>query len=148
MIGRRGVALLMAIVVTAALGLISVTGFALARAERAAGLAAVARIQARGAAEAAAAEAMLGWPPERTAVAPGEESPLTRVTGPGPASGQATLRALGGPLFAIRAEGVRKAGSGERLAGVRLELLVLLAPVGADSLVHPRVYPRGWRLLP
>jgi len=146
--GDRGVALLMAIVVTAALGLISVTGYALARAERAAGLAAVARVQARGVAEAAASEALLGWPPERTPVAPGEESLLARVTGPGPAEGAANLRALGGPLFAIRAEGVRKDGAGELLASVRLEVLVLHEPMAADSLVHPRVYPRGWRLLP
>ena len=145
---RRGVALLMAIVVTAALGLISLTGYALARAERAAGLAALARVQARGAAEAAAAEALLGWPPERTPIAPGEESLLARVTGPGPVEASARLRALGGPLFAIRAEGVRRDGFGELLASVRLEVLVVLEPMSADSLVHPHVYPRGWRLLP
>lgn len=148
MTGSRGVALLMAIVATAALGLISVTGYVLARAERAAGLAAVARVQARGAAEAAASEALVGWPPERTPIAPGEESLLARVTGPGPAEGTASLRGLGGPLFAIRADGVRKDRAGEALALVRLELLVLLEPIGADSLVHPRIYPRGWRLLP
>ena len=104
-VNRRGVALLFAVAVIAALGMISLTGFGLARMEREAGLAAVAEVQARGAAEAALADAMAGWPRAQTPVLPGQETLLTTVMLPGPVTGQAVVRALGGPVFSIRASG-------------------------------------------
>lgn len=144
----RGVALFMAVAVIAALGMISLSGFTLARMERAAGLAAVAEVQVRGAAEAALTDAMAGWPPSATPTFPGQESPLTSVVVPGPASAQAVVRALGGPVFSLRATGVRLTAGGELLARVQVELLVRLDSVGAHPLIKPRKYPLGWILLP
>ena len=145
---RRGIALLVAVVVLAALGVISVTGFALGQAERVAGTLAVAEVQARGAAEGAMADALGGWPPERTPVGAGSEQRVSDVTLPGPAVGRAVVRALGGRVYSILGIGERRDRSGRVLARVREELLVTLDSIGPDSLVRPRLYPRGWRLLP
>lgn len=145
---RRGVALLFAVAIIAALGMISLTGFGLARLERSAGLAAVAEVQARGAAEAALADALAGWPSSRTPIAPGQETVLTAVTVPGPATGGAIVRALGGPVFAILASGIRRDAAGGILAEIRLEQLIRLDSVPSDSLIRPHKYPLGWRVLP
>lgn len=145
---RRGVALLFAVAVIAALGMLSLTGFGLARMERAAGLAAVAEVQARGAAETALADAMAGWPRPQTPALPGQEALLATVVLPGPAMGRAVVRALGGPVFSIRASGIRRNAAGEPLAAIRMEQLVRLDSAAPDSLIHPRKYPLGWRLLP
>jgi hypothetical protein len=143
-----GIALLLAIAVLAALGTIALTAFTLARAERMAGLAAVARVQARAAAEAALAQASLGWPGSLTPVVPGDSVRLTQVSVPGPARGEAWLRALGGPIHAITASGIRLSNAGEPLGTVRLELLVLLIAADSAGIVRPLNYPRGLRLLP
>jgi type II secretory pathway pseudopilin PulG len=145
---RRGVALVLAVAVLASLGVIAATGFALARAERVAGLTALAEVQARAAAEGALTEALQGWPIARTPALPGDESPLARFSVPGPAEGLAAVRSLGGSVYALKAVGIRSDGGGNPLATVRVELLVLLEPVGPDSLVHPKAYPRGWRSFP
>lgn len=145
---ERGVALLVAVSVLAAVGMITLTGFALARVERLAGLAAVARVQALGAAEAALSEAMLGWSSAQTPPAPGESTALVSLVLPGPVRGQALVRALGGAVFAIEASGARLSVSGELLGSVRMELLVLLDAADSNSFLHPRAYPRGWGLLP
>jgi hypothetical protein len=144
---RRGVALLFAVAVIAALGVISLTAFGLARQERAAGVAAVAEAQARGAAEAALADALAGWPKSETPVMPGQETLLGSVVLPGSATGEARVRSLGGPVFAIRAVGTRR-GGGVAIAAMMLEELVRLDSTAPDSLIHPRKYPLGWRLLP
>ena len=145
---RRGVALLLAVAVIAALGMISLTGFGLARVERSAGLAAMAEVQARGAAESALAVAMAGWSPLLTPILPGQETLIATTSVPGPATGQAVLRALGGPVFAIRASGVRRNAAGIAIAEILLEQLVRLDSAAPDSQIHPRKYPLGWRLLP
>jgi hypothetical protein len=145
---ERGVALLLAVTVLAAIGMISLTGLALARAERVAGVAAIAQVQARAAAEAALAEAMRGWPAGDTPAAPGEELLLARVTVPGPADGAAKLRALGGPIYALEASGTRVSLAGEPLGSAHLQMLVLLDPTDSSGTARPRRYPRGWRLLP
>ena len=145
---ERGVVLLLAVTVLVAVGMISLTGLALARAERMAGLAAVARVQARAAAEAALTEAMRGWPAADTPSPAGEELVLARVTVPGPADGQASVRALGGPIYALEASGTRRSLAGEPLGSVRLELLVLVDPPDSTGTARPRRYPRGWRILP
>ena len=144
----RGDALLMAVAVIAALFTISLSAYALARMERAAGLAAMAEVQARGAAEAALADAMAGWPKSVTPGAPGQEATLAAVTLPGPATGAAVVRALGGPVFSLNASGLRQTAAGELLASVRIEMLVRLDSTAPDSLIRPRKYPLGWRLLP
>jgi len=145
---ERGVALLLAVGVLVAVGMISLTALALARAERVAGLAAVARVQARAAAEAALAQAMQGWPSGSTPAAPGEELVVARATVPGPAEGQASVRALGGPVYALLGAGTRLSAAGEPLGSVRLELLVLLEGPDSTGRARPRRYPRGWRVLP
>lgn len=145
---RRGVALLLAVGVIAALGMISLSGYALARAERFAGLAAVAEVQARGAAETALAMAMAGWPRVQTPLLPGQVTILATSMVPGPALGQAAVVSLGGPIFAIRASGVRNNAAGTVIAEILMELLVRLDSLAPDSLIHPRKYPLGWRLLP
>lgn len=147
-LGEQGIALLLAVAVLAALGIISLTALALARTERAAGLAAIARVQARGAAEGALALAQLGWPSSSTPLAPGAETNLTLFSAPGPAVGQAKVRALGGAVYALEASGARLSVAGDLLGSVHLELLVLLSPPDSNSRVHPAAYPRGWRLLP
>lgn len=144
----RGMALLMAVAVIAALGTISLSAFALARMERAAGQSAVAEIQARGAAEAALADAMTGWPRSLTPLLSGQEALVSLVSLPGPATGRALVRALGGPVYSLRATGVRLTTAGVALASIRVELLVRLDSLAPDSLIHPRKYPLGWRLLP
>ncbi len=145
---RRGAALLFAVAAIAALGMISITGFGLARMEGAAGLAAMAEVQARGAAEAALAEAMAGWPKPQTPVLPGQETLLSTVSLPGPATGRAVVRALGGPVFSIHSSGIRRSVGGEVLAAIVMEQLIRLDSAGSDSLIRPRKYPLGWRLLP
>jgi len=149
MCGRtKGIAMLLAIAILAALGTMTLTALALARTERVAGLSAVSQVQARAAAESALAEAMQGWDAFLTPGLPGAEATLANVSVPGPALGQASIRALGGPVYVLRAAGTRLSFAGDTLGSARLELLVLLD--GADSLgkVRPRAYPRGWRLLP
>jgi len=145
---RCGVALLVAVVVLAALGVISATGLVLGRAERKAGALAVAEVQARGAAEGAMAEAFRGWPPGRTPVGAGVEQFLSSFTVPGPAVGRAVVRGLGGRIYAIEGTGERTDGTGQVVARVKAELLITLDSLGPDSLIRPRSYPRGWRLLP
>jgi len=145
---ERGIALLLAIVVLAALGVISLTALTLAQMERVSGLAALARVQARGAAEGALALARLGWPSSSTPVAVGNVTTLAHFSVPGPADGLARVRALGGPIYALEASAERRASSGDLLASVRLELLVLLAGPDSNSMIRPVPYPRGWRLLP
>lgn len=144
----RGVALLMAVAVIAALFTISLSAYALARMERAAGLGAMAEVQAQGAAEAALADAMAGWPRSVTPGVPGQEATLATVTLPGPASGVAVIRALGGPVYSLNASGLRVTAAGEPLAWVRVEGLVRLDSTAPDSLIRARKYPLGWRLLP
>ena len=144
----RGVALLMAVAVIAALFTISLSGYALARMERVAGRSAVAEVQARGAAEAALADAMAGWPKSVTPLLPGQEASLAAVSLPGPATGAALVRALGGPVFSLNATGLRLTAAGEPLAWVRVEVLVRLDSAGPDSMIRPRKFPLGWRLLP
>lgn len=145
---RQGLALLLAVAVLAALGVISLSGFALARQERAAGLGAVAEVQAEGAAEAALADAMTGWPSSQTPSVPGQESALASVGVPGPAFAQVMVRNLGGPVFLLRVSAVRPDAGGEPLASVVAELLVVLDSAGPGSLIKPRKYPLGWRVLP
>lgn len=149
---RRGIALLAAVVVLAALGLVSTTAFSLARFEREAGQAALAEVQARAAMEAAMADALQGWPRRVIPVAPGAEVLLTEFNGPGPALGRAVLRALGGPVFAIVGTGTRWNRSGGVSASARAELLIRIDSTErfspGDSLAGARIYPRGWRLLP
>lgn len=145
---RRGIALLFAVVVIAALGMISLSAFGLARLQRDAGVGAVAEVQARGAADAALAEAMAGWPKSSTPVVAGVETPVTSLTLPGPASGEWVVKALGGPVFSIIASGDRLDAAGNSLGSVVIEQLVRLDSLAPDSLIHPRKYPLGWRLLP
>lgn len=145
---RQGFALLVAVVVLAALGVISATGLALGRAERLAGALAVAEVQARGAAESAVAAGLRGWSGALTPVVPGGKATLAEVSTPGPATGRALLRALGGRVYSILGIGERVDGAGRIVAEVRIEVLVTLGPLLPDSSVIPRRYPRGWRLLP
>ena len=145
---EQGIALLLAIAILAAISTMTLTALALARMERVAGVSAVSQVQARAAAESALTEAMQGWASGLTPIAPGAEAPLATVTVPGSAEGRASVRALGGPVYAIRAGGVRLSLAGDTLGSARLELLVLLDPPDSLGRVHPRPYPRGWRLLP
>jgi hypothetical protein len=145
---ERGIALLLAIAILAAISTMTLTALALARMERVAGVAAVSQVQARAAAESALAEAMQGWASAFTPLTPGAEATLATVTVPGSADGRASVRALGGPVYAIRAEGARISLAGDTLGSARLELLVLLDAPDSLGRVHPRSYPRGWRLLP
>jgi hypothetical protein len=141
---RKGIALLVALVVLTALGMIAATAFSLARLERRAGAGAVAEVQAQGAAEAALAEATRGWPRALVPVMPGQETALLALRLPGPADGSVVLRSLGGPVFLLRASGLRQVGGGLPAANVRIELLVRLDSAGSDSLIRPKSEPRGW----
>ena len=145
---RHGVALLLAVVVLAALGAITLSALALARTEQSAGLAALAHVQARAAAEGALTLARQGWPGSSTPVIPGGEISLTGFVAPGPATGNARLRALGGPFYSLEASGARFSVAGSELGSVRMQLLVLLGPPDSSGSVHPTPFPRGWRLLP
>jgi hypothetical protein len=144
---RSGVALLHALVAVAALGAILTTGFALARGESRSGSRALARVQARAAAESVIADALEGWDPDRTPGQPGAERLLAELTFPGGARGTATLRSLGGPVFAIRGTGVQGQPGGDAIGFAEIEVLVLLDS-SANGRIRPRVYPRGWRILP
>ena len=145
---QGGVALLLTVAALAVVGVVSLTALTLARTERQAGLGAVARVQARGAAEAALARALVGWPVTLTPSAAGSEVQVASFVGPGPASATAWLRNLGGPVYLLRATGRRAAGDGSALADSRMELLVLLDAADSNGTTHPVRYPRGWRLLP
>jgi hypothetical protein len=141
---RRGIAMLVALVVMTALGMIAATAFSLARLERRAGTGAVAEVQAQGAAEAVLAEAARGWPKALVPAMPGQETALLTLSVPGPAHGSLVLRSLGGPIYLLRASGVRTVGGGLPPANVRIEQLVRLDSTGADSLIRPKRDPRGW----
>ena len=145
---RAGAAILFALLALVGLGAVALTGFALAQAERVASQSALARLQARAAADAALAEAVQGWPVGTTPSAVGQEAGLVSLSVPGPALGTATLRALGGPVFAIRGEGIRRDQAGNAIGFAELELVVLLDSAGPDSVIRPRLYPRGLRILP
>ena len=140
--------MLIALATLAALGAVSVTAYTLARFESRAGLAALARVQGRSAAESALAEALGGWRATRTPRGIGEEVELARVALPGNASGVATVRNLGGPVYLLRGVGARRDRDGNAIGFAAIELLVLLDSAGPDSVVKPREYPRGWRILP
>jgi hypothetical protein len=143
-VSRRGIALLLAVAMLATIGAIAVTAYTVARAESAAGLGTLALVEARAAAEAAAAVALRGWPRTLTPDAPGEEVPLSRVIASDRAEGWTAVRALGGPVFAVRVWGIRRDASGKALAAIRFELLVRLDSSGTADSVRPRVEPRGW----
>ena len=140
--------LLLCLVALASLSAMTLTEFVLARLERQAGQAAMARVQARAAAEAAVTDAMQGWPAVATPTSPGAEVQLVALDAPGPVRGFASLRSLGGPVYALHGKGVRTDRSGTAIGFAELELLVLLELAGPDSVVRPRIYPRGWRILP
>jgi hypothetical protein len=146
--GQGGVALLLTVAALAVVGLVSLTALGLARTEREAGLGAIARVQARGAADGALALGLLGWPVTLTPSSAGSEVQVASFVGPGPASATAWLRNLGGPVYLLWATGRRSAGDGTTLAESRMELLVLLNPADSNGTTHPVRYPRGWRLLP
>ena len=141
---RRGIAILVALVVLTTLGMIAATAFSLARLERRAGAGAIAEVQAQGAAEAALAEASRGWPKTLVPAMPGQENVLVSLSLPGSAVGSLVLRSLGGPIYLLRAAGMRPVGAGFPPASVRIEVLVRLDSAGPDSLIRPRRDPRGW----
>lgn len=141
---RQGIATLVALVVLTALGMVAATAFALAGLERRAGAEAVAEVQAQGAAEGALAEAARGWPRVQIPRMPGQETGLLRLDFPGPAEGSLVLRSLGGPVFLLRASGVRPLGGNLPPANVRIEVLVRLDSTGSDSLIRPKRDSRGW----
>ena len=144
---RSGFALLIALVALAGIGAVITTGFALARSESRAGLAAIARVQAQSAAETAAADALRGWNVTDTPTRAGQENRVVQVSLPGSAEGTATVRSLGGPVYAIRATGVRRDAGGSAIGFAEIEVLVLLDSA-LEGRIRPRTYPRGWRILP
>lgn len=145
--GRRGFALLLALGALIGLAAIVLTAGILARSESRSGFAAMARLQATAAALTAASQALEGWNASETPLSPGQERRIVTLEVPGPAEGTATLRSLGGPVFAIRAIGVRREASGNATGYAAMEVLILLDSTMAGR-VRPRVYPRGWRILP
>lgn len=144
---ERGIALLLVLLALGGVAAILTSAFLLARDESRAGLAALARVQAEAAAEAALTDALNGWDSTRTPDPPGEETRLVSLRFPGSAEGTATVRWLGGTVYRIRSSAVRRTGSGTAIAFVEREALVLLDSA-ASGRVSPRVYPRGWRILP
>jgi len=144
---RSGYALLIALVSLAGMGAVITTGFALARSESRAGLAAVARVQAQSAAETAAADALRGWNVTDTPIQTGQETGVVQVSLPGSSEGTASVRSLGGPVYAIRAIGVRREAGGSAIGFAEIEVLVLLDSA-VEGRIRPRSYPRGWRILP
>ena len=140
---RRGLALLLAVASLAVLGIVSASGILLATREAALGLRALAGVRARAAADAALSEVFRGWSPAITPVVPGDSVQIAALVLPGPATGSAFLRALGGPVFAVRATGESRS-----LVVQRLELLIEIDTVGSDSLWRPRPIGRGWRVIP
>jgi hypothetical protein len=144
---RGGYALLIALVALGGMGAVVSTGFALARSESRTGLSALARVQAQSAAETAAADALLGWNRADTPTQPGQEFRIVQVNLPGAVEGAATVRSLGGPVFAIRATGIRREAGGGAIGFAEIEVLVLLDST-PEGRIRPRTYPRGWRILP
>jgi hypothetical protein len=142
-VNRRGLALLLAVASLAVLGVVTASGVLLAMREAGLGRQALAGVRARAAAEAALTEAFRGWPADITPAMPGDSVPIAAISLPGPARGSVFLRALGGPVFALRASG--EAGS---LSTQRIELLIEIDTVGAGSLRRPQPIGRGWRAIP
>jgi hypothetical protein len=143
---RDGYALLIALVALAGIGALIATDFALARIESRAGIAAVARVQAQSAAETAATDALQGWNLADTPNQAGQETRIVQVNLPGSVEGSATVRSLGGPIYAIHATGVRRE-AGSAIGFAEIEVLVLLDSA-QEGRIRPRTYPRGWRILP
>jgi len=139
-------ALLFAVSALAALGMLSLSVFTLARSEREAGQLAMARIQARGGALAALTQAQNGWV-AGTPLLPGDSALVAGFSVPG-VQAAAHLHSLGGPVQALRAVASRLSPAGAILAEARLDLLVLVGPPDSNSIVRPRPYPRGLGWLP
>jgi hypothetical protein len=145
--GPGGYALLIALVALAGVGSVITTGFALAKSESRAGRAAIAQVQAQSAAETAAADALRGWNVSDTPSRAGQENRIVKVNLPGAAEGTASVRSIGGPVYAIRATGVSREASGDAIGFAEIEVLVLLDSA-QEGRIRPRIYPRGWRILP
>ncbi|MGH7560539.1 MAG: hypothetical protein ACRENB_05920 [Gemmatimonadales bacterium] len=146
---RRGVALFLAMLVLGVISATVATAFELALAEHRSGAAMISGAEARGAAEAAMAEAANGW---ATSLRPAGTG-ITNTVWTGQLSSviRADLQVAGteGPYLVLVGRGYRTAADGRVLAEAELRGVAIPDTLPGDSLDYPRSPPRfRWRRPP
>lgn len=146
---RRGVAMLVAVVALALVGGIAATAVTLALAEHKAGAGLLAATQARGASEAALAEASQGWPPSMRPAGVGSSRSLwTRAL---PQNVRAELRfvATEGPYLIAVGLGTKRTAGMQVIANAEVQAVVRPDSAPPDTLEQPSRPPRArWRSPP
>lgn len=141
---RKGVALLVAVIV---LGLVSATvatAVELARMEHRNGAGLLSAAQARGAAEAGVAEARQGWPSALRPVVSASVQPIWIQRLPQGLRAELLLEGTDGPFLILIGKGARLSAGGQVLAESQVREIVLADTVPGDSLDRPRRLPRSW----
>jgi hypothetical protein len=146
---RRGVALLVAVVALALIGGIAATAVMLALAEHKAGAGVLAATQARGAAEAALAEASQGWSPAMRPTVAGSSRLLWARTLPQNVGAELRFIATEGPYLIAVGLGTKRALGTQVIANAEVQAVVRPRSAPSDTLERPTRPPRSrWRSPP
>jgi hypothetical protein len=146
---RRGVALLVAVVALALIGGIAATAVALALAEHRAGAGLLAATQARGAAEAALAEASEGWPPSMRPAGVGASRSLWTRALPQNVRAELLLTGTEGPYLIAVGLGTKWTAGVQVIANAEVQAVVRPDSAPPDTLERPSRPPRSrWRSPP
>ena len=141
---RRGVALLIAVVVLGLVTAMVATALELALVEHRSGAGQLAAARARGAAESALAEAAGGWDPSLRPAGPGSSIPLSsRLLLPGLLA-ELRIHGTEGPYLLLTGLGVLAAAGGGELARAEVHQVVRPAALPGDSLERPVPVRGGW----
>lgn len=146
---RRGIALLVAVVALALIGGIAATAVTLALTERKAGAGLLAATQARGAAEAALAEASQGWSPAIRPAGVGSSQTLWTRALPQNVRAELRLVATEGPYLIATGLGTRRTAGMQVIASAEVQAVVRPDIAPPDTLERPNRPPRSrWRSPP
>jgi hypothetical protein len=141
--------LLLAVVALAVISGIAATAVELAIAEHKGGAGLLAASQARGAAEAALAEASQGWPPSLRPSGVGSSRVLSNRALSRGVNAELLLVAAEGPYLIAVGRGTRRAGGGQVLATAEVQQIIRADNAAPDSLERPVRLPRSrWRSPP
>ena len=146
---RRGVALLVAVVALALIGGIAASAVTLALAEHKAGAGLLAATQARGAAEAALAEASQGWAPAMRPAGVGSSQLLWTRGFPQNVRAELRFVAAEGPYLIAAGLGSKRNAGMQVIASAEVQAVVRPDSAPPDTLERPSRPPRSrWRSPP
>jgi hypothetical protein len=146
---RRGVALLLAVVALALIGGIAASAVTLALVEHKAGAGLLAGTQARGAAEAALAEASQGWSPAMRPAGVGSSQTLWTRTLPHNVQAELRLVATEGPYLIAVGLGTKRSFGMQVVASAEVQAVFRPDSAPPDTLERPSRPPRSrWRSPP